>query len=232
MFIHIPAGKQVVALLSQTGSGETVGSRLYIKDRIAGFHFLIDTGADIAVIPRQRNFGTSTPTWFQLYAADRSVIRTYSDKVMNLTLGLKRNFTWRFCIADLSRLIIGVNLLKFYSILVDVKNRRDYDTTTKLSTAGHIATSEYRSISTVCETSVYHGIFKEFPSLTNPSLDHSNATHEVHHHIVTTGSPLAERPRRLSGKVKSGKIGVPTFDGQELLSTVKQLIGQPVSFGV
>uniref|UniRef100_T1GPF4 Peptidase A2 domain-containing protein n=1 Tax=Megaselia scalaris TaxID=36166 RepID=T1GPF4_MEGSC len=57
-------------------------ARLYIKDKSTKISFLVDAGADISVIP----------PLLKLFAANGNEISTYGDKLLNLELGIRRNF--------------------------------------------------------------------------------------------------------------------------------------------
>lgn len=75
--------------------------------------FLVDTGADISVISRSVLTKRHTPEEFKLYAANGSSINTYGEKLLTLNLGLRRQFPWRFIIADVSRAILGADFLRY-----------------------------------------------------------------------------------------------------------------------
>jgi hypothetical protein len=56
-------------------------------------------------------------------------------------MGLRREFTWRFVVADVQLPIIGVDLLSYYGLLVDCKNNRLLDGVTSLCTPGNTTPS-------------------------------------------------------------------------------------------
>jgi hypothetical protein len=47
----------------------------------------------------------------RFFAADGISIQTYEGYTLTLNLGLRRDFTWRFVVADIQIPIIGVDLL-------------------------------------------------------------------------------------------------------------------------
>lgn len=55
------------------------------------------------------------------------------SKTMTLNSGLRRDFTWRFFVADVTKPIIGADFLAFYKLLVDVKNRSLIDKETNIT---------------------------------------------------------------------------------------------------
>jgi hypothetical protein len=93
-------------------------------DRISKRRFLIDTGSDLCVyrrklIPRRREHVN-----YDLCAANGTTIPTYGWLSLNLNLGLRRNFTWQFVVADVTQPLIGVDFLSHFGLLVDCKHNR------------------------------------------------------------------------------------------------------------
>ena len=64
--------------------------RLFIFDRLKKLNCLIDTGADISVIPRNEftNFKKDKDSY--LTAANGSIISTYGKKILNVSLNFRR----------------------------------------------------------------------------------------------------------------------------------------------
>lgn len=116
--------------------------RLTISDRKDGVAYLIDTGADISVIPRRMVKGALIHTDFQLFAANNTVINTYGNRTRTLDLGLRRPFRWQFVVADVTQPIIGADFLAHHGILPDLKNRRLVDERTLLSTEARLTTGK------------------------------------------------------------------------------------------
>ena len=85
--------------------------RLLVTDFHSKTQFLVDTGADLCVLPRQMNRGPCEKSSYELSAANGTTIATYGAVLLTLNLGLRRDFTWRFVIADVSKPIIGVDFL-------------------------------------------------------------------------------------------------------------------------
>ena len=110
----------------------TSSGRLFITDRVSKQRYLVDTGSDLCVFPRKLLPGRRERTDYNLYAANGTTIPTYGWTSRSLNLGLRRDFTWRFVIADVQLPIIGVDLLSHYGFLVDLKEqppaRRSYFT--------------------------------------------------------------------------------------------------------
>ena len=120
----------------------------------------------------------------------------HHDRYLQLDLGLRRAFTWKFIIADVAKLIIGADLLNHFGLLVDLRRRQLLDTTTSLISTGKIAAGEPDSVRTIVSDSPYHA---KYPDLTRPTaIPHKVKNNVVHHINTTPGPPIHCRPRRLS----------------------------------
>lgn len=168
--------------------------RLFVRDKHTRLSFLVDTGANISVIPKKR--GTSEkPLAFYLYAANNTIIPTYGERTLDLDLNLRRPYKWRFIVAAVSKPIIGADFLNHHNLIVDLKNQRLIDNTTKLDTS---ATGRYTNMPTVRSIDVmqsYHDILAEYPGTKRLTSMKLNPRHNVEHFIETTGPPLHCRAR-------------------------------------
>lgn len=175
-------------------------NRILLADPLSKLNFLVDTGADISVLPAKYYRMGNKPDNLVLYAANGTPISTFGTKLLTLDFHLRRAFTWRFVIADVRQPIIGVDFLKHFNLLVDVKNNCLIDGTTKLSTQGKVIyhTSD-STIHILVGDSKFQKTLLEYPELTHPSqsVKHSE-TSVVFHHIETKGPPTFSKPRRLS----------------------------------
>jgi cleavage and polyadenylation specificity factor subunit 1 len=134
-------------------------------------------------------------------------IDTYEEKILELQLSLSRSFKWNFVIDSAQSPIISADYLSQYGLLIDLKNHRPIDTVTSLKIYGKLHhTSEFGN-STFNKTLLYNDLIGQFMSVTTTSSSKSKSGTSVLHHIVTTGPPIAERPRRLTGeKLTSVKV--------------------------
>ena len=136
---------------------------------------------------------------YTLFAANGTPIPTYGWITQSLNLGLRRDFVWRFVVAEVHTPIIGVDFLSFYGLLVDCRHNRLLDQITSLSTPGTQAPSPVPSVKVIAEGMPMDDLLKEFPELLTPSGLHAEVRHNTVHHIRTTaGPPVACRPRRLA----------------------------------
>lgn len=107
--------------------------RLFVRDRISGIRFLIDTGSDISLLPADTG-SKKRPVNYVLYAANNSPINTHGERRLSLDLGLKRPVVWNFCVASMPYAIMGADLLSHYGFNVDLRNHRIINAQTGVST--------------------------------------------------------------------------------------------------
>lgn len=117
--------------------------RLFVTDHHTGRRFLVDSGAEISLLPdfsskfkNQINFSLST---LNLIATNGSKIKTYGPKLLQRDLWLKRVFTWSFELADVGRPILGADFLHYYGLLVDIRRSRLVDTSHRFSVQAALA---------------------------------------------------------------------------------------------
>ena len=115
--------------LAATSAAGLQPSRLfYVTDRSTGFSFLVDTCAEVSIIPPSRNEKAHRHDNFSLQAVNSTTIMTYGTRSLTLYLGLRRTFRWVFIIADVKKPILGADFLRNFGLLVDVKHNRLSDT--------------------------------------------------------------------------------------------------------
>ena len=158
-------------------------SRLFISDRSTKKIFLIDTGSDISCFPRLSMPSHLRRSNYLLQAANNSKIATFGQVTFSLNIGLRREFKWKFVIAEVSCPIIGSDFLAHYALLPDCKNACLFDNVTGLSAKclrqGHSQTSVKSILSE-------EPILNEFPNIIRPTGK------------TTPGPPVFCRPRRLA----------------------------------
>lgn len=192
--------EQSVAAAADCDHIQSNSRRLFITDRVTKRQYLIDTGSDLCCYPRSWLAGQRKPTDYELSAANGSSIKTYGTVNLTLNLGLRRNFIWRFVIADVTTAIIGSDFLSHYHLLPDCRIKKLVDGTTSLSTAASPATSDQPSIKAITSpNSVYAQVLAQFPDITRPPGLPRTIKHDTVHYIKTTdGPPISCRPRRLA----------------------------------
>ena len=91
-------------------------SRLFhIHDRCSNSRFLVDTGAEVSVVPSSRTERFSQPGNFSLKAVNGSEIATYGVRSLTLYLGLRRTFRWVFVVANVKQPILGADFISVWS---------------------------------------------------------------------------------------------------------------------
>jgi len=177
----------------------TSSGRLFITDRASKRRYLVDTGSDLCVFPRKLLPGRRERTDYNLYAANGTTIPTYGWISQNLNLGLRRDFVWRFVVANVQIPIIGVDLLSYYGRIIDCRNNHLLDGVTSLSTPGLTAPPSVPSVKVIAGGTPTDSLLEEFPEFTKPTNIHRDVWHNTTHHIRTTpGPPVVCRPRRLA----------------------------------
>lgn len=106
--------------------------RLCIDDKKDRTKYLIDTGADVSVWPNSPDVKSNIHSIMipKLYAANGTAIKTFGVIRKQVNLGLRRDFTWNFIIANVNQSIIGADFLSHFNLLVDVKNNTLIDRNT------------------------------------------------------------------------------------------------------
>ena len=123
-------------LTATSSAGPSSTSRLfYITDRTTGTRFLVDTGADVSVIPPSAA-DKRRPSSYTLQAVNQSAISTFGEKSMTLDIGFRCSYRWIFIIADIPIPILGADFLANFGLEVDVRNRQLIDTITDLRLRG------------------------------------------------------------------------------------------------
>lgn len=179
--------------------------RLFLRDKISKQLFLIDTGADVSLVPPKYNERfNSTNIYF--YAANNTKISVYGKKTLCIDLGLKRSLTYDFYIANVQNPIIGTDFLTHFNLLVDLPGKRIVDGNFLHCSLGqtHKTTINNISIKLTDPESDIGKLLREFHSV----LEHTSTPvtpvtqtfckHTTEHFIETTGPPLFAKPRRLA----------------------------------
>ncbi|UYV66811.1 hypothetical protein LAZ67_4002935 [Cordylochernes scorpioides] len=194
--------------------------RLFITDRRSAYLFLIDTGAEVSVIPPPVK--NARP-----FAANGSIIHTYGERRLELDLGLGRLFCWPFIIADAGVSIIGADFLRHYGLTVDLRNHRLNDPVSSLHSIGQVSPSPAVSIHLTIANSPYTWILRQFPELTSQNFVKSPPRHSVTHHLVTKGPPIAAKNATTPhGQNRRGKERIRLHDGERYLSSIQITVGQ------
>lgn len=179
-----------------TGPCAVSNNRLCVTDRTTGFRFLVDTGANVSVLPA-RSARCDTSASYKLYAANGTEINTFGVKTLVLDLKMRRPYRWTFVLAAVNQPILGADFLIYHKLLVDLSNRRLIDEVTHLNIVGSIVSSTQPTLSTLDESHPYFKLLSKYPDITKPVSFKDTPKHTVFHHIETTGPPVHARARPL-----------------------------------
>ena len=187
---------------------------LTIADPVSKLSYLIDTGAEISVLPPCPGDRRNASGGIQLQAANGSSIRTFGERSVQLDLGLAKSFTWKFTIAEVTKPIIGADLLRYFGLLVDVGRKRLMDAETFLTVPASYRRSAVSKLCVLVQTDQYSDILNEFSEVTVPCNKKCRLQGNVEHHIDTRCDRVVfARPRRLS----PDKLSVAQEEFQKLL---------------
>jgi hypothetical protein len=96
--------------------------RLFVTDASTGTQYLVDTGAEISVLPKHFLGKSCQPIEGNiLFAANNTSIQVYGSKLLIVDLKLRRTFKWVFTVADVRKPILGADFLSHYHLLPDLK---------------------------------------------------------------------------------------------------------------
>ncbi len=125
------------SLAATSVAGQPLQSSLfYVRDCSTSLRFLVDTGAEMSIVPPSRADRSSRQGTFCLQAVNGSSITTNGVRSLTLNLGLRRAFTWVFMIADVQQPILGADFLYHFGLLVDLRHSILVDSTTQLQVHG------------------------------------------------------------------------------------------------
>ncbi|BHF63041.1 hypothetical protein SprV_0200603000 [Sparganum proliferum] len=171
--------------------GCNTGRTFYVRDTRSGRRFLVDTGAQISVVPPTAADRRFPSPGLHLQAANCSPIPTFGSVSLTLNIGLRRSFTWVFLIADVPHAILGSDFLAEFDLLVDCRRARLLDRTTGLFVRGLTPFTAPTNLS-VLNTDIaspFRQLLLSHPKIINPQFRTGEVQHDVVHHIRTSGLP-------------------------------------------
>lgn len=124
-----------------------VQGRLHVTDKNNGIRFLVDTGADISLLPRKLINRKARQSTMQLYAANGVPIKTFGERLLTLDLGLRRSMKWAFCVAEVSTPIIGADFLYHFNIVVNLHKKSIQDNNTGMELKRQLASKSHTTVS-------------------------------------------------------------------------------------
>ncbi|CAE1326245.1 unnamed protein product [Acanthosepion pharaonis] len=211
VYLYCGRGKQNRQRVKATNlAGKAFSPKLsrlfYVTDTRNNLRFLVDTGAAISVLP-VRDKARQQPFQLRLQAANGSSINTYGTKSLTLNIGMRRDFTWNFTVADVQMPILGADFLAHYDLAVRMNNHSLTDNLTRLCVLGTYSKLTTTGITVAtCHNKEYLDLLNQYQDLLRPAGSIDSTKHQTQHFIKTTGQPVFSRPRRLApNKLKFAK---------------------------
>lgn len=87
------------------------GRLFHIRDRSSPLCFLVDTGAQVSIVPPSHTERATSKGNVRLQAVNGSEIATFGVHSLTPDIGLRRLFPWVFIIADVPQPILGADFL-------------------------------------------------------------------------------------------------------------------------
>ncbi|HIE75111.1 MAG TPA: hypothetical protein EYP93_02640, partial [Gammaproteobacteria bacterium] len=86
-------------------------SLLFVRDAGSGRQFLVDTGAEVSIIPATSQEVQSKYNEYKLVAANGTAIRTFGTRSLVLIIG-NTKYQWQFVVATVARPLLGADFLR------------------------------------------------------------------------------------------------------------------------
>nr|VZI36286.1 unnamed protein product [Spirometra erinaceieuropaei] len=193
-----PVSQRIDATIFSGSSGS--GRTFYVCDTATRRRFLVDTGAQISVVPPTAADHCFPSPDLHLQAANCSQIPTFGSLSLTLNIGLRRSLTWIFVIADVPHAILGSDFLAEFDLLVDCRRACLLDRTTGLFVRGLTPFTSPTNLY-VLDTDIaspFLQLLLSQPNIINPQFRSGEVQHDVVHHIRTSGPPVFARPRQIA----------------------------------
>jgi hypothetical protein len=134
LLIHNGLGKLISS--PQCAAAESDSRRrLFVHDPLSKYKFLVDSGAELSILPSADFSKLPRDQFCDLRAANGTRIPTYGEHDLFVSLGLPRRFLHRFLIADVKHAMLGADFLGEHGLLVDIARQRLVDRSSLVSVA-------------------------------------------------------------------------------------------------
>lgn len=139
---------------------------------------MVDSGADISIVPLKLFQPDNTSIRHSLVTANNGKINVFGEKKLTLIIpSIPGTFTWTFTVADVRRPILGSDFLSNFKLLVDCHNtciikkqmvimNTEKQTCLRIETSGTPVNQKVRRLGGV----VYNQIKKEFEDMLNQEI--------------------------------------------------------------
>lgn len=171
-------------------------ANIRIIDKISSRSFLIDTGADISVLPRNAA-GELQQTNTSLLAVNGTPITVYGQTIKTIDIGLDKNYTWTFLVADVGSPILGADFIRHYGLLVDLQRDRLINPRRSQIPLNSPTNAVVARINAIHAETRYAALLQKFPEITTLAPPGTSTCSQAIHYIETTGPPVTARVRHL-----------------------------------
>ena len=165
-------------------AGATTPRLLHIQDRASGRSFLIDTGAEVSLIPASPadNHAANASTHSApLMAANGTEIKTYGTRRIPLQFGNK-HFQGSLIVADVNQAILGAAFLHGNGLLVDLGGQRRVHSATYNTIAAPSMVCQLVPLAVIKTpqiNNIYANLLASWPKLTELSFRKERVPHGV-----------------------------------------------------
>ncbi|GFR58397.1 retrovirus-related Pol polyprotein [Elysia marginata] len=160
-----------------------------------GRRFLVDTGAQVSVVPATWFERRSSQSGSPLQAANGTSIPKYGSRNVPLCFN-HRTYQSRLVIAHVKRPLLGADFFRRHNLL---RGQRLIEADTYLSSPCSISRVATTALALIeQESNTFRKVLQDFPALLQPTFSSTAVKHGVQHHVPTTGPPVHSRARRLA----------------------------------
>ena len=138
--------------------------RLHLRHLKTGLVFLVDSEADVSVLPRPKDW-KADPIDFKLHAANDTAINVHGIITRTLSFIQNRVLDWQFYVADVPHPILGADALAHFHLLPDLRNRTLVDSFGQVYGRGIVANASSSSVSLVADSHPLQNLLKQFPTV-------------------------------------------------------------------
>ena len=180
-------------LASRSSSVQAVAgagsSTLYVLDTTTNTFLLVDSGAEVSLLPAGQRDRSCPATSPPLVAANGRPIASYARRRSTLLLD-GQQFSWSFIIADMPVGVLGADFLVHHSLAVDLKRRflfrwlpSDWAAELVIIKGVLRPLSIQWRVNLVAPDCPFLSMLRSRPALTTPSFDIQMPKHKVELHI-------------------------------------------------
>ena len=166
-----------------------------VTDEISRRNCLLDTGSQVSLWPASAATSRLRSSRIRLTAANGTPIQSFGQQNRKIKIGGKF-YSFVFLIAQVSRPILGLDLLQHFKMKIDLENWHLVHS----GVATHLSSTStsISGVNVVSSHSPFLRILREFPEVTDVALASSTTRHGVECFINTSGPPISTSPRRLT----------------------------------